>query len=161
MRPGFHKCLGAVLPGAALAVLTALALPVTAQGGDGPGVSVQPIPRPDPLAEWRAEQRDAAEARRAFEREEREDWLDWQRDRGGTYNRWRSERREAERELDERRRKDQLERRQPAPRRETPSLGQRLEEQWQRQLEISRERTPAERLRPDRPGPPRPGPPRP
>lgn len=156
MRPGFHRCLGAGLRGAALAVLTALALPFPAQGGDGPGVSVQPIPRPDPLAEWRAQQRDAAEARRAFERENREDWLDWQRDRGGTYNRWQSERREAERALREERRKDWLERQQPAPRRETPSLGERLDEQWRRQREIAEEHTPAERLRPDRPGPPRP-----
>lgn len=127
----------------ALAVLVA---PMTACGG-APESAVRPDPRPDPAADWRQDQSDAAVARRASERDLREDWLDWQRDRGGTYREFLRERQEAEREGRERARGERLERLRPEH--GGDGIGERLEAQRRQSFERLEERTSGQRLRPE------------
>jgi hypothetical protein len=127
-------------------IITALVVPATACGG-APDRAARPDPRPDPAAEWREDQRAGAGAQDAYERELREDWLDWQRDRGGTYREFLRERQEAERRLREETREERLERLSPEP--DGEGLADRLEAQRQESFERLEERTPEQRLRPD------------
>ena len=137
----------------ASAALLLLAAPVASAGA--PDLGTRPPPRPDPLAEALEEQRSAAQARRAERRELREDWLDWQRDRGSNYREFLRERQEAERKARERERAEGLERFRPEPGGE--SLSERLEAQRQESFERLEQRTPAQRLRPKTLGRNRPG----
>jgi hypothetical protein len=118
--------------GAGVAAL--LALPAAAAAGEGP--DLRPPAEPRPQAEWRARQQSEEAARRAFERELREDWRDWQFERGGALDDLLRRREEARRERMEDQREDWLgqHRVEPAPSGET--LDRRLEAQWERQREL-------------------------
>ena len=125
--------------------LLMLATPVAAHGG-APDLTVRPMARPDPLAEASEARRDQAKARREFERERREDWMD--RQFGATYDEWLRERQETERTLNEQLRDDRLERQRPRRKPEDDRLNERLEEKWNRQRELM-ERPDTRGLRPD------------
>ena len=127
-------------------IVAALAVPVMGSA-DAPDRAVRPDARPDPAAEWRDRQRAETAAEDAYERELREDWLDWQRDRGGTYREFLRERQEAKRRLREKAREERLER--LSPERDVERLGERLEAQRQESFDRLEERTPQQRLRPD------------
>ena len=123
-------------------IVMGLLVPLAACAG-APDRAVQP----DPAAQWREEQRVEAEAQDAHERELREDWLDWQRDRVGSYREFLRERQEAERRLREDEREKRLER--LSPERDGDGLGERLEAQRQESFERLEERTSEQRLRPE------------
>ncbi len=130
---------------AAAAALLALAAPAAA------GQSVRPTPRPDPQADWRAEQRDLDAARRAVERQRRDARRAREFERNGAWDRWLRDRLEAERGVGPDTWEDFVERQRPrrGSAGEGPGAGlnQRLEEQWRGQRERLRERGPG-RLRP-------------
>lgn len=124
----------AVLGAAMAALLALLALPAAAPAGDGP--DLRPTPGPDPQADWRARQQSEEAARRDFERERREDWRDWQFERGGALDELLRRREEAGRERTEGEREDWIGRHRVEPDRPGEGLNERLDQQWERQREL-------------------------
>ena len=117
-----------------------LAIPVAAIGGDGPELRLRPPAQPAPQAQALEKRDDAAEARRSYEQERREDWRAWQLERGGAWRDWLRGRREAERARGEQSREDRLERRRPRREAKGGTLDTRLEQQWHRQRDLRDDR---------------------
>lgn len=132
--PGLMRATVVVL---AAVAMTLPVVPPRAAGGEAPAASLRPAAKPDPLAE------------------RREDWLDWQRDRGGNYRQFLRQRQAAEREARERRRQERRHERleRSSSGRGGERLGERpggrLGDQGREQSERIEQRTPGQRLRPD------------